>query len=239
MWQAIYTAGIGLPRPVARCQYWHRALNPQKLIAIGFSRIPPQFEKMRRPMDTTKRHYQLPEKTVTPGIRRMEPKDVPEVTQLLNTYLAKFALAPVFAEDDVTHWILGRSGVMESFVVEKEKEKGKEKEKEKEKEGHVTDLISFYALPSTIIGHQKYDLLRAAYCYYNVATSVPLEQLMTDALILAKSLGYDVFNTLDALDNKTFLQSLKFGIGDGFLQYYLYNWRTSDIQSEQLGLVML
>ena len=34
----------------------------------------------------------------------------------------------------------------------------------------------------------------------------------------------DVFNALDVMDNGTFLKDLKFGNGDGNLQYYLYNW---------------
>jgi glycylpeptide N-tetradecanoyltransferase len=33
-WQAVYTAGIVLPRPVAKCRYWHRSLNPKKLIEV-------------------------------------------------------------------------------------------------------------------------------------------------------------------------------------------------------------
>merc|ERR1712048_1289547 len=35
-WQAVYTAGIVIPRPVARNRYWHRSLNPKKLVEIGF-----------------------------------------------------------------------------------------------------------------------------------------------------------------------------------------------------------
>lgn len=38
-------------------------------------------------------------------------------------------------------------------------------------------------------------------------------------------MGFDVFNALDLMDNKQFLEQLKFGVGDGNLQYYLYNWR--------------
>ncbi|CAM9365596.1 unnamed protein product, partial [Choristocarpus tenellus] len=34
-------------------------------------------------------------------------------------------------------------------------------------------------------------------------------------------------------------QSLKFGIGDGHLQYYLYNWRCPEISSNEVGLVLL
>ena len=32
MFQAVYTAGVVLPKPVAQCRYWHRSLRPKKLI---------------------------------------------------------------------------------------------------------------------------------------------------------------------------------------------------------------
>jgi glycylpeptide N-tetradecanoyltransferase len=35
-WQAVYTAGVVLPKPVGRCRYWHRSLNPKKLIEVFF-----------------------------------------------------------------------------------------------------------------------------------------------------------------------------------------------------------
>ena len=46
--------------------------------------------------------------------------------------------------------------------------------------------------------------------------------------------GFDVFNALDLMDNKQFLEKLKFGIGDGNLQYYLYNWRCPPMQPDQV-----
>ena len=62
---------------------------------------------------------------------------------------------------------------------------------------------------------------------------------MNDALILAKRHEFDVFNALDILDNETFLKELKFGIGDGHLQYYMYNWRCANVKPNQVGLVLL
>lgn len=41
------------------------------------------------------------------------------------------------------------------------------------------------------------------------------------------------------MENKEFLQPLKFGIGDGTLNYYLYNWGCPDIESSKIGLVLL
>lgn len=34
-WQAVYTAGVVLPKPVGRCRYYHRSLNPKKLIEVN------------------------------------------------------------------------------------------------------------------------------------------------------------------------------------------------------------
>ena len=49
---------------------------------------------------------------------------------------------------------------------------------------------------------------------------------------------FDVFNALDLMDNAEFLEKLKFGIGDGNLQYYLYNWRCPPMKNENVGLVL-
>lgn len=49
----------------------------------------------------------------------------------------------------------------------------------------ITDLISFYTLPSSILHHPQYKTLNAAYSWYNVSTKTPLVDLMRDALILA------------------------------------------------------
>ena len=75
--------------------------------------------------------------------------------------------------------------------------------------------------------------------YYNVATTVSLKQLMQDLLVYAKQEQMDVFNALDVMENSQFLQELKFGIGDGHLQYYIYNWQTPEVQPKEVGLVLL
>lgn len=42
----------------------------------------------------------------------------------------------------------------------------------------ITDLVSFYTLPSTIINHPEHNELRAAYMYY---TGAPLSGLLSSA----------------------------------------------------------
>ena len=49
----------------------------------------------------------------------------------------------------------------------------------------------------------------------------------------------DVFNALDVMENKDVFEELKFGIGDGQLYFYLYNWRMKDVKPEDVGIVLV
>lgn len=221
VWQAVYTAGVVLPRPVSECRYYHRSLNPKKLIEVGFSHLGPRMTMAR-----TIKLYKVPDHPQLMGMREMAKTDVPRVYELISSYLKKFPLHPEFTQDELAHWMLPREGVIYSFVRE-------------DSRGEVTDVCSFYSLPSSILGHDKYSLLKAAYSYWNVATSVQLSDLMYDALILARQRDFDVFNALNVMEHDSFLKDLKFGIGDGFLQYYLYNWKCPKIEPGGIGLVLL
>jgi len=47
--------------------------------------------------------------------------------------------------------------------------------------------------------------------------------------------GYDVFNALDLMGNDSFLKELKFGVGDGNLHYYLYNFKCPEMSQNKVG----
>ncbi|KAA8591606.1 hypothetical protein FQN60_016980, partial [Etheostoma spectabile] len=128
-------------------------------------------------------------------------------------------------EEEVAHWFFPQDNIVDTFVVEGAG-------------GVLTDFVSFYTLPSTVMHHPLHTSLKAAYSFYNVHTQTPLLDLMNDALILAKLKGFDVFNALDLMENKVFLEKLKFGIGDGNLQYYLYNWKCPAMDPDKVGLVL-
>ncbi|XP_071507282.1 glycylpeptide N-tetradecanoyltransferase 2-like [Diadema antillarum] len=219
VFQAVYTAGVVLPKPVSTCRYWHRSLNPKKLVEVKFSHLGRNMTLQR-----TIKLYKLPEETKTPGLRPIQAKDMKQCHKLLSEYLEKFKLAPSFDLAEFTHWFTPRPNIICTFVVENE--------------GKVTDMISFYTLPSSIMHHPVHKQLKAAYAFYNVCTTVPWEALMQDALTLAKQDDFDVFNALDLMDNKDFLEKLKFGIGDGNLQYYIYNWKCPTMKPQEIGLVL-
>jgi len=221
MFQAVYTAGVTLPKPVSACQYYHRSLNLRKLIDVGFSRLAPKMT-----MNLSERLYRVDAEPKLPGLRPMTAADVPAACAMLNAYLSKFGLHPVMHDDEFAHYMLPRPGVISSFVVP-------------DPAGGISDFCSYYHLPSTILRHPKHKVLNAVYAYYTVPGKHTIEQLFGDMLILAKKEDKDVFNCLDMMENPSMLKNLKFGPGDGLLHYYLFNWKCPQMDNSQVGLVLV
>lgn len=104
-------------------------------------------------------------------------------------------------------------------------------------------------MQSSVLRASKKETIRAAYLYYYATESAfqapkqpkikakelqdrlqqRLQELVHDALILAKKEDFHVFNALTLLDNPLFLKEQKFEPGDGKLNYYLFNWRTATL----------
>lgn len=184
IYQAIYTAGIVLPKPVSSCRYMHRPLDWLKLYDVGFSAMPPHSNKNRQ----VTRNF-LPSATSSVGLRPAQKKDVGAITNLLGRYLKKFAMAVEFTEEEVEHWLLHDEAtapeqVIWSYVVEDPKSH------------KITDFFSFYVLESAVIGNLKHRMVRAAYLFYYATEAAfqkeekvlkeRLSLLINDALILAK-----------------------------------------------------
>ena len=107
--------------------------------------------------------------------------DVPQVGNLLRKYLARFDIYQMFSkEEEIDHWFLSGQGkeengkrvgqVVWAYVVEVclAAHYGSSKliSLQDPTTHLITDLISFYSLPSTIMKHKKYNVLEAAYLYY-------------------------------------------------------------------------
>lgn len=250
VFQALYTAGTLLPTPISVCKYYHRCLNVSKLVNVRFTHVP-QNQTLARMIRLNK----VPERPrlESQGLREMEEKDVPEVTALYDAYMKRFGMAIILTEDEVRHQFLSGRGVgpteKDSWRKPREGQVVWTYVVENPETHKITDFFSFYSLPSTIMNHPKYNVLNAAYLYYygtNVAfepgadddgrLKKRLEELVGDALIIADQAKFDVFNALTLMDNVCFLQDLKFGAGDGLLNYYLYNWRTAGLSGlTQIG----
>lgn len=53
------------------------------------------------------------------GLRPMEREDIPVVFRLLNQYLSRFDLVPVFqSQEEVEWWLLPRDNIVTTYVIE-------------------------------------------------------------------------------------------------------------------------
>jgi len=134
---------------------------------------------------------------------------------------------------------LPQDGIVYTIVIESPGEK------------KITDFLSFYNLPSQILkqeGH-KHTFMNVAYLYYyGTSGSNTLTELMKYALLFSKDLSpdgirFDVFNCLNIMQNQEFLAELNFGVGDGILHYYMYNYVLKDqngfLHPHELGTVLV
>jgi len=231
IFQALYTAGVVLPSPVSVCRYNHRPINWKKLHEVGFSYLPDGVSETQMIAK-----YTLRNQGKVKNLRRAKLEDYEGISSLFNKYQKRYELVQDFTEEEFKHWIFGdlslddKEKVVHTFVVEED--------------GKITDFFSFYLLPFSILDNSDHDELGIAYLFY-YASDVAfgkedteegtqllkkrLTDLINDALIISKSLGVDVFNALSSQDNNLFLQDLKFGEGDGLLNYYLFNYRAKQI----------
>lgn len=135
IWQALYTAGVVIPSPYAMAQYWHRSLSPKKLIECKFSGL-----GKNQTMARVIKLYKLPEEPQLARIRAMKSKDVSQVCKLLNNYLDRETKVYLrFSEEEVKHFMLPQENVIYSYVITKDNQ--------------VTDFVSFYNLPSSVLQH--------------------------------------------------------------------------------------
>ena len=223
-WQAIYTSGTTLPTPWSTAQYWHRNLNPQKLVDINFAYRPPEMSQAKY-----NKMHKLPNEILTPDLKPMTEADVPKATVALNRHLLEnYKAHIIFTEADVRHFLCPREGVVYAWFVEDD-------------EG-ITDFISFYALNSSILNDAQHDKIYAAYAFYNFVkdnNKMRMNQLMRDLLILAKNNNFDVFNMTEVLQHGLVRGDLMLVPGSGKLCHYFFNWRMQVCDSEQIGIVLV
>ncbi|KAI0683832.1 N-myristoyl transferase [Cytidiella melzeri] len=243
IFQALYTAGLVLPTPVSTCRYYHRCLNIPKLVNVQFTHVPQNMTLAR--MIRLNKVAERPKLTAH-GLREMEDKDVSQVARLYGKYMKRFGMAVEFTEEETRHYFLsGRgegAGGKESWKHPRDGQVVWTYVVEDPVSHKITDFWSFYSLPSTIMNSPTHNVLNAAYLYY-YATDVAfqphadkdgslkkrLDELIADALIVADQFKFDVFNALTLMDNVEFLSDLRFGAGNGMLNFYIYNWRTSPL----------
>jgi glycylpeptide N-tetradecanoyltransferase len=185
VWRAIYTATVKIPTPVTKSNYWHRLLNISKLVKSGFHKT----DRLREKYFEVRGNSQF---------RKMQSKDIPRVTKILQNHFKKFKIAPVIDKDWVKHWLLP----IHSYINDED-----------------NTFISFYEIPYERV--DETHTVKQAYSFYVVG------DVYNDAFLIAKNLGYDTFNVLDIGQDVSNLEKHKFIRGNGSIYYYLFNWLPS------------
>lgn len=223
-WQALYTAGIVLPRPISTCRYTHRPLNWSKLYDVGFVDLP---EGVKESQMQEKYHVKKVTEKKDISLVPFEAKYYDEVSVLFKAQQKRYKLQHLInSKEEFLHQFLPRKDVLKSFVYLND-------------EGKVTDFISYYILPFNILGESEVDVvetLKVAYLYHycsdcadtldndrslTVRLNEIIQDMLGDALFNEKC---DLFNCLTSQDNNLFIEKQNFGMGSGFLHFYLFNY---------------
>ncbi|CAL9699137.1 unnamed protein product [Knipowitschia caucasica] len=218
--QGLYSAHVVLPTPLSTCSYWHRSLNTRKLMELKYPGVR-QDIAVQRAVKLNK----LRDATKTAGLRAMTRADIPALHSLLQSNKSKFDLSTNFSVQGVEHWLLPRDRLTFSYVIQGE-------------DGGLSGAFSFFSLSWEVLNDPQHLELREAQLLFCLCPSADLKDVMEDALVLAKAKGFDVFTALDVMDNKTFLENLKFNMSGKRTHTYLYNWKCPTVNPDKVGFVL-
>ena len=217
IWQAFYTTSIDLPNNLFEGTYYHRCINIPKLIDLGFTFL------SKLDVKKTSKVYKI-EDTLNINIRLLEDKDCKSCYEKFNTFHEKFKISIRFNEEEFkNHFIPNK--VIYSYVVENDK--------------GITDFISFFDLSTQVRKNSKYKNLKVAYGYYYFYFNTPLENLVSNSLVLLKKEGFELVNYLDQYDNQLFFDKLKFIKGNASMNFNFYNWICPPVQNNEVALIMI
>ncbi len=179
--------------------------------------------------------YALPSKPLLVGFREMTKADVPQVGALLRKYMARFDIVQTFEKDEeVEHWFLSGRGTGERNPGDGQGREGQViwtyvvevscilswshpisislslRPFQDPATHSITDMVSFYSLPSLVMKHEKHRDIHTAYAFYYASDvlfspggsdedaskqkdrlAVRLNELMKDAMIIAKQVSND------------------------------------------------
>ena len=218
--QAIFTSARYVPKPFFTAQYFHRPLNMEVLLETGFSKKPE-----KTPIESLIKYFRLPSKNSS-NFKIMEELDIEGAFKKLESYMVRYNCHHVFSMEEFTKLFFNNKFVTACVMLNDE--------------GQVQDFISYYYLPSKVLkNNSKHELIKTAYLYYYSSTVETAYQLIKELLILAKKNGIDVMNALDIMENKEILKELNFEPGTGNLNYYFYNWRTRDLNANQICKILV
>lgn len=103
-------------------------------------------------------------------------------------------------------------------------------------DGYIESMISYYEIGSNVLDNNLVPHIACAYLYHHFSENeMALSSLFINLVDIMKIAGVDVFNCLNIMNNSIIINSFGLKPGDGYLNYYLYNWKTSFIPLDKLA----
>lgn len=219
IFQAFYTANHDLPNTIFKTSYYHKLLNIPKLVDIDYIQKPDKIS-----MQGFAKYFKIKE-FIDINIRKIETTDMEICCKLLNEYHNKFKISILFSLQEFIHQFTFRENIIETYVVENN--------------GKITDMLSFYFIPSKLNKKYKYTDVTKAYIYYYFYTQTDLVKLVENGIYLMKKKKIDMINLMKQYDNDKFIDTLKFNEGNIDLNFYFYNWQCPQIEQNDMAIVMV
>lgn len=172
-----YHSVQSLPTPFFTQRYASRIINTNKLLDIRYCSLPSGMTRQ----DFIKKN-ELPKKerfNVVGNLRVMEEKDIKEVGRLFRENNERFGIHPIFSKAELSHMLLPKKDVVQTYVVE-----------DPEKKGALTDFMSFSIMHQLVLNGQelghKYERNTDATFYYYAFTKNKYLDMIKQALWLVK-----------------------------------------------------
>lgn len=208
--QAFYASTRKLPTPITETLFYHRTINLEKLVDVGFTEIK-DIE-----LSNAIKYFEIDDKYTLKNFKKMEECHYESAYKILCNELDSYSVHIVFSYDEFKYWFV--NDFVSSYV-------------NTDNENNVLDFISYYKISNTVLKKDcKHKYIKMAYIFYYGSTSATLFKLGQNLLIAAKNEGIDVMTAIDIMHNKQFIDNLKFTSGTGKLFYYLFNYKCPELK---------
>lgn len=214
VFNAIFTSGTLIGQPFSRAQYFHLPINIKKLQRCGFiSEGIYCKEKVEYLSDILVRK-----------ISDCSIDDVLKVWANFQKFCNKnFDFYPQFTFERFQNIFVNDSETITALVGFN-------------KCGDPVSMISSYVIGSKVTHGNNDTCINCAYLfYYYVQEENQLKVLFSKLKEYLAFKEIDVINCLNIMKNQEIIEEFEFKPGDGFLNYYFYNWETSYIPLDKLA----
>jgi glycylpeptide N-tetradecanoyltransferase len=213
----VYAARYCVHRPLNVSQIYIRPINYKKLCEIGYC-----YHDKNIKLENVLLNYKLDDKLNNEKFVKLEEYHIKTCFDLFNEYSNKFNFHPNFTIEQFKNMLLSDNFV--TYVIEND---------EKEAE----DFISFYKTTTIVLNNKKYKTFNVANLSYYTTINHSLYNLLDNLLIISKQMNFDLFSALDIMENKNLLEIFNFFKSRDTLNYYLYNYNSNQLSSQQVGFV--